>query len=351
MIKINIIPRNYIGFPNLGLEFEVGRTAFKVFGLDIYWYGIIVSVAIILGFFYAMKRAGQFGLIADKVFDTAIVGLVGGFICARLYYVIFSTQKYSFTEIFTKIRDGGFAIYGGIIGAILFALVFMKLRKMRILPVLDLAGMSFLLGIGLGRWGNFFNQEAYGAATAGNLPWGMTGNQIASNVGMNALVHPCFLYESLWCILGFIFLHFYSKKLRSFDGEIFLLFAAWYGIGRAFNEQLRSDSLMIGDFKVSQFLAAMTAGAAIGAFIYYKQRVSKNPESQLFRDTEESAELIAAYNEKQLLDKEKADAKKALKEEEAPSILAVDNEPDNVGDDDSVVPPENEEEDNDGENS
>jgi phosphatidylglycerol:prolipoprotein diacylglycerol transferase len=311
-----------IEFPNLGLELNIGRVAFTVFGIDIFWYAIVITISIILAFLYAAKRSGQFGLISDKVFDAALVGLLGGFLGARLYFVIFSSESYRFIEIFTRIRDGGLAMYGGVIGAVLFGYVYMKLKKFKIKPVLDLAGLGFLIGIGLGRWGNFFNQEAYGSETS--LPWGMTGNRIANSVGENVLVHPCFLYESLWCLFGFVLLHFYSKKLRTFDGEIALLSVAWYGLGRAFNEQLRTDSLMLGDFKVSQLLASISAGAAIGAFIYFKRKAAKNPAVRLYRDTVESAVAISEHKKELKLRKEKADAKKALKEETAPSILLND---------------------------
>jgi phosphatidylglycerol:prolipoprotein diacylglycerol transferase len=327
-----------IAFPNLDLEFTVSRTAFRIFGLDIYWYGIIISVAIVLGFLYAMKRARQFGMIADKVFDCAAFGLLGGFLGARLYYVTFSATRYTFITFFSQIRDGGLGLYGGIIGAVLFGLFAMKWKKMKVLPVLDLAGMSFLLGIGLGRWGNFFNQEAFGSVTSPDFLLGMTGDRIATSMhiqhtpfssyfDLNAhLVHPCFLYESLWCLLGFALLHFYSKKLRTFDGEMFLLFAAWYGFARVFIEQLRSDSLMLGGFKISQLLAAASFGAAVGAFIYFKQKTRKKPA--LYSNSEESAASIAAYELNLKLNKEKAEAKKALKkaDETAPSILAIDNE-------------------------
>jgi phosphatidylglycerol:prolipoprotein diacylglycerol transferase len=321
---------------------------------------VIISIAIVLGFLYAMHRSRQFGMIADKVFDAAAAGLLGGFLGARLYYVIFSETKYTFITFFTTIRDGGLAIYGGIIGAVIFGFIAMKLRKMKVLPVLDLAGMSFLLGIGIGRWGNFFNQEAYGGITSSDFLLGMTGDGIARDAvslnyilhsppGSQALVHPCFLYESFWCLLGFAFLHFYSKKLRTFNGEIFILFAAWYGLGRVFIEQLRSDSLMLGGFKISQLLAAASFGAAIGAFVYFKQKTRKNPA--LYSSSDESAQEIAAYELNLKLNKEKTEAKKALKkaEETAPSILgdvgrdapgAPENEPD-IGDGIPDVPHEN----------
>ena len=322
---------NYIEFPNLfgGFKLDLERTAFNFFNIEIYWYGILVTAAIVTGILYAMRKAKVYGVIADKVFDAAMVGVVGAFIGARLYYVIFhnlnpeNETKYNFVTAITGIRDGGLAIYGGVIGAVLFAYVFMKLRKIKILPVLDLAGLGFLLGIGIGRWGNFFNQEAYGAATAGGLPWGMTGNRIAYQVGSFDPVHPCFLYESLWCVLGFFLLRYYAKKFRSFDGEIILLFIAWYGTGRMFIEALRTDSLMLGNLRISQVLAAVSAGAAVGVLVYFKRRFKADEKYAMFCNTEESTAEIAAYDEKLRLKKEKADAKKAMKENApAPSILA-----------------------------
>ncbi|MCL2637583.1 MAG: prolipoprotein diacylglyceryl transferase [Oscillospiraceae bacterium] len=338
-----------IAFPNLGLEFSnISRTAFRIFGLDIYWYGVIAAVAvIILGFSYALKRSKEFGMITDKVFDCAVVGFLGGGLGARLYYVIFynlnpaNETKYTFVTFFTGFREGGLALYGGIIGAILFGFIAMRLKKMRVLPVLDLAGMSFLLGIGVGRWANFFNQEAYGSVTSPDFLFGMTGDRIGE-----IPVHPCFLYESVWCLLGFALLHFYSKKLRTFNGEIFLLFAAWYGFGRVFIEQLRSDSLMFGEFKISQLLAAASFGAAIGAFIYFKQKTRKAPN--LYSDSEESISSIAAYELKLKLDKEKIAAKKALKnaEQTAPSILSGNVGRDALGTPQEPGVPQNETEEN-----
>ena len=325
---------NYIEFPNLfgGARLEISRTAFNVFGINIYWYSIIVVVGIILAVGYAMQQSDKYGMIADKVFDAAFAGLIGGSLGARLYYVILADKSYNFITFFSDIRDGGLAIYGGVIGGVLVSFVFMKLRKINILPVLDLAGQGFLLGIGIGRWGNFINQEAYGTAVGSDYIFGMTGDRIVREAGQS-LVHPCFLYESLWCILGFILLHFYAKKLRTFDGEIFLLFAFWYGAGRAFNEQLRTDSLMLGDFKISQVLAVITATLALGAYIFLKVKVKKSENYKMFKDTEQSVNLAAAFNEKLRLDKEKAEAKKALrKNETAPSILGDDSDDDNVGD-------------------
>ena len=314
----------------MGFTVEIGRTAFRLFGIDIYWYGVVISVAIVLGFLYATKRAPQFGLISDKVFDAAAAGLIGGFIGARTYYTVFynlspdNPNKYTLITAVTGIRDGGLAIYGGIIGAVTFALIYMKIKKIKLLPVLDLGGLGFLMGIGLGRWGNFFNQEAYGAVIkrAGGLPWGMTGSTIAEEVGWDNLVHPCFLYESIWCLAGFLLLHFYSRKFRMFDGEVFLLFAAWYGTGRSLNESLRTDSLMLGSFKISQLLAAVSALAAVVLFVYFKRKAPGNLEFKLYRDTDESKAALSGYEETLLLLKEKSEAKRVMKKEKtAPSIL------------------------------
>ena len=306
-----------INFPKLGLEMSIERTAFTIGGLAIYWYAIIIVTALILAFTYATRRSEQFGMISDKVFDTALFGLIGAILGARFFFVIFSDKRYTFAQVFTQFRDGGLALYGGILGAVGAALIVMKLKKLKYMPVLDLAGLGFLLGISLGRWGNFFNQEAYGAHT--DLPWGMTGSVIG-----NVPVHPCFLYESLWCLLGFAALHFYSKKLRTFDGEIFLLFVAWYGLGRSLIEHLRADSLMLGSFKVSQLIASITAGAAVGAFIYFKRKAAKTPSMRLYADTAESKVMLAEYEKELKLYKEKSDAKKALKQGVAESIIADD---------------------------
>lgn len=335
---------NTIEFPNLfSGEFNISRTAFTIFNIDIYWYGILITLGVILGFLYAMKRSKSFGMLADNVFDVAFAGAIGGFIGARVYYCIFANLspsrevKYTFITAFTEIRDGGLAIYGGIIGAVLTAFIFAKIKKIHFTPILDLAGLGFFIGQGIGRLGNFVNQECYGAPTAGNLPWGMTGNIIASSpevmeaqaalpAGEYALVHPCFLYETLWCFLGLIILHIYSKKLRTFDGEIFLLYAAWYGTGRGFIEGLRTDSLYAGDIRISQLVGFASAVLALILFIYFKITLKKNETYVMLCNNEENMRKIENYTEDLKLLREKKAAKKALKvkeesEKAAPSIL------------------------------
>lgn len=330
-----------IEFPNLfSGSFAINRVAFSVFGVDIYWYGIIIAVGVILAFIYAMRRTRKFGLIADNVFDVVFVAIIFGFIGARAYYCIFIDTQINFFDL----RHGGLGIYGGIILAAAAAAVMCVIRKVNLPAMFDLGGLGLLIGQCIGRWGNFVNQEAFGAPTAGNLPWGMTGTIIinapevvskqqeldAAGAGIYALVHPCFLYESLWCLLGFIALHFYSKKLRSFDGEIFLLYVMWYGLGRFWIESLRTDSLMLGDFRVSQLVAAASFIIALGLFIFCKITKTAKKGYVMYKDTQLCKDRLAEYDKRQMVIAEKEKAKKAMKQAVNPgeSILAEDEEPD-----------------------
>lgn len=329
-----------VEFPNLfSGSFEINRVAFNIFGIDVYWYGIIIAIGVILAFIYALKRTKQFGLISDNVFDVVFVAIIFGFIGARAYYCIFIDTQINFFDL----RHGGLGIYGGIILAAVAAAVMCVIRKVNLPALFDLGGLGLLIGQSIGRWGNFVNQEAYGAPTAGTLPWGMTGTIIiqapevvqkqaeldAAGSGIYALVHPCFLYESLWCLIGFIALHFYSKKLRSFDGEVFLLYVMWYGLGRFWIEGLRTDSLMLGDFRVSQLVAASSFVIALGLFIFCKITKQKSKGYVMYKDSELCKERFAEYEKRQMIIEEKIKAKKAMKhsEQAAPSILAdADNE-------------------------
>ena len=344
-----------IEFPNLfSGDIEVSRVAFTLFGkVDIYWYGILIAISVVLAFSYAMKTAKKFGLIADNVFDTAFISVIAGFIGARAYYCIFynlmnpeSENKYNIITMFTKIHDGGLAIYGGVIIGVITALIVCRIKKSPLLPLLDLAAPAFLIGQAIGRWGNFINQECYGAPTAGSLPWGMTGTTIALDPIVVAaqtgntepvLVHPCFLYESLWCVVGLLLIHFVGRRVRKFDGEVFLYYVLWYGAGRGWIEGLRTDSLYAGSLKVSQVIAIASAVLAVIMIVYFRISAAKS-EKALYADTELSKERLEAFAKKQVLEKENAAAKKAMKEAEkvmkaakAPSILG-DDENENNGD-------------------
>mgnify|MGYP000807391076 FL=1 len=210
-----------VSFPHLGISLNINNVAFSIGDYHIYWYGIIIGIGFILAFIYAMMSLKRFKIPSEKFLDCVIVGLITAIIGARLYYVFFSWDFYSShpDKIFA-IHDGGLAIYGGLIGALLGGCIIAKILKLNIPAILDVASLGFLIGQGIGRWGNFINQEAFGTET--NLPWGM----MSENTG-GVTVHPCFLYESLWCLLGFVLLHFFSKKFQKYYGQIFLLYLEW----------------------------------------------------------------------------------------------------------------------------
>lgn len=311
-----------VEFPNLFGGFQaIYSRSFSLFGIQIYWYGVLIAVGVALAYFYAMHRMTKdFGIVKDRAFDVVFVATIGGFLCARIYYCVFRTldpnsgTKYNFITMFTTIRDGGIAIYGGIIGAVLIGLLVCKIRKVNFFAMADIASLGFLIGQGIGRWGNFVNQEAYGDICPSDWLFGMTGTRIAEEIGSSkALVHPCFLYESAWCILGFVLLHFYSKKLRTYDGEISLLYAAWYGFERMFVEGIRADSLYLGSIRISQLVAAVTFVAATVLFVVFKI-LTKRSGKPLYVNSEASAALI----EQDRLEEEK---RKAKKNKKAPSIL------------------------------
>lgn len=243
-----------VSFPGLGInDLQVNPIAFSIGDMDIRWYGVIIATGLILAVVYAMTVCRKrYGINPDKLINCVIVGLITAIIGARLYYVAFRWDVYSQNpiEIFS-INEGGLAIYGGLIGALIGGLIVAKISRMNIPALLDVAALGFLIGQGIGRWGNFTNQEAFGTPT--DLPWGM----ISENTG-GVAVHPCFLYESIWCLLGFVLLHFFSKYFRKYDGQIFLMYLVWYGFERMIVEGLRTDSLMtpIFNLRVSQLLSA-----------------------------------------------------------------------------------------------
>lgn len=338
MLMMNIIcaATNSIQFPKLGIDLNIDTEAFSLFGLSIKWYGVLIGLGLLLAMIYCFRRNEEFGIESDRLTDTVIAGFFGAVIGARLYYVILHADSYNDITEVLAIRDGGLAIYGGILGALLAGFVTAKIRKLRVLPVFDLASMGLLIGQCIGRWGNFVNQEAFGSNTS--LPWGMTGGRIqrylANHQAELALkgievdptlpVHPCFLYESIWCLVGFILLHSYYKK-RKFDGEIFAMYVFWYGAGRFFIEGLRTDSLYIGSIRASQLLAAISAIAAL-VFIIVMRIRAKKTAPVLYRDTEESKHLIEQGRQK---DKDYAEKKKNKKKKELTADQKI------IGDDDA----------------
>ncbi len=297
---------NIISFPKLGLEFTINE-AVGIF--NIRWYGVLIAVGFLLAMIYAFYRAKDFGIISDKIVDVAIWGTIGGIVGARAYFVIFYENSFdSFWDIF-KIWEGGIAIYGGLIGGLGLGILGCYLNKVKILPMVDLAVMGFLIGQGIGRWGNFTNGEAYGVEMTNVMPWGMQITEMQNGlvVGQTGIVHPCFLYESLWCILGFVLLHFYSKH-RRFDGEILLMYLGWYGFERFFVEGLRTDSLYWGNFRVSQVLAAICVVVALAVWIFVRVKIKRNEQPEYlmpFGNTEEAQMMIEEYNKNLKSKKEK----------------------------------------------
>lgn len=257
---------NIIKFENLGLTFNINRTAISIFGLNIYWYGVIIAFGLILAFIYATKEAEKKGITQDDLLNLFIIALPCAIVGARLYYVIFSFDDYknNLIEIF-NIRAGGIAIYGAIIGASLAVFLYCRKKKVDIFKVLDIFAVGLLIGQAIGRWGNFVNGEAFGGTTSSLFAMTIIsdGKTIAQNV------HPTFLYESMWNLLGLIILLLYKRK-QVFKGELFSLYMFWYGLGRFLIEGLRADSLYFGPFRVSQIISLILLLA--GAYITVKGR-------------------------------------------------------------------------------
>ena len=268
-------PSNYsfISFPFLGVEVNPPRTL-SIGPLNAYYYGLIIAVGLILAVMYACRRSKEFGLKEDDILDGVLWVTPFAIVCARIYYVAFSWEDYVSNPIsMLYIWEGGIAIYGGVIGAIIGMWAICKYKKIKLTTVLDLILMVFLLGQSIGRWGNFMNREAFGAATNSFFRMGLFNEKTQ----LWEYYHPTFLYESLWNLMGFVLLASLANK-RKYDGQIALGYAAWYGLGRAFIEGLRVDSLWWGPFRVSQVLAAVTCVTAVSVLIWqhFKPHDPKN---------------------------------------------------------------------------
>ena len=265
-----------ISFPSLGIDINP-KQAFDLGPLTIHLYGVVIAFGLVLATIYCMRRSKEFGLTEDHVLDGVLWITPFAILCARAYYCIFSWELYADDPISVLyIWKGGIAIYGGVLGAIVGMIVFCRVKKISLGATLDLVLMGFLIGQAIGRWGNFFNREAFGADTESFLRMGLL-NALTGEITYH---HPTFLYESAWNALGFVILHFLSKK-RTFDGQIALGYALWYGLGRTFIEGLRTDSLYIPGtaLRVSQVLAAMSCIAAAVVLAYF---VIKPPKKTMF---------------------------------------------------------------------
>ena len=304
MILSHINTGNFstISFPNLGIEFDPPRGIQITDSFSIQFYGIIIALGLLLAVYYGLKRSRQFGLREDDILDGVLWIVPFAIICARLYYCAFSWSDYKDDPVsILYIWKGGLAIYGGVIGAAVGVVVFCLLKKIKLPAVLGLVALCFLIGHSIGCWRNFFNRGAFGAATDSFLKMGL----LNSVNGTTVYYHPTFLYESVWNLVGFIALHFLSKK-RQYDGQMALAYVAWYGLGRTFIEGLRMDSLYWGSLRVSQVLAAGTCFIAVAILLFMAFR--KHDRAKLYANV--MAETLEAEAEAEAAAKAEKKAKK-----------------------------------------
>ena len=286
-----------ISFPMFGAGFQLDPPySIDVFGFSIYFYGLIIACGLLLAIVYTSKTSRRFGFSMDTVYDYLIWAVISAVICARLYYCLTYMDANGVHTYLQEpvtilyIRDGGLAIYGGVIGAILALVIRSRMRKEPVFGALDIMALGLLIGQCVGRWGNFFNREAFGYETEIFCRMGLTLN------GSTIYVHPTFLYESLWNFAGFLILHFHSKRRQKYLGQYFLLYLVWYGFGRMLIEGLRSDSLwLVQDvIRVSQLLSAVLFLAGAVVYIINLRRLKQNKPllfgAPLPSDPEQAAE-------------------------------------------------------------
>ncbi len=282
-----------INFPHLGIHFEHVGKAVSVFGFDIAFYGIIIGTAILIGFLIATAEAKRTRQNPEDYLDMGIIGVIAGIAGARLYYVIFSWDMYKDNLLdILNLREGGLAIYGGVIGAVVTVLIFARIRHLNAPQIFDTIALALVNGQMIGRWGNFFNREAFGGYTdslaAMQLPLdGVRSSDVTEAMRANVQVvdgvsyiqvHPTFLYESVWCCILFIILLIYRRH-KKYEGEIFLIYLFGYGLGRVWIEGLRTDQLLlpVAGFPVSQLLAGIIVIVTGGLLIYLKKNHKRMP--------------------------------------------------------------------------
>lgn len=287
---------NGVSFPGLGIgEFKIDPTAFSIIPgkLTIEWYALIICVGLLAAYFVCDRLAKRFDLTRDDVLDVLLIGLPAGFIGARVWYILGDLQSFDSFLDMISVWNGGLAIYGGIFGGCLAGFFVCRYKKVAFSNMLDLAAIGFMIGQIIGRWGNFANVEVFGIET--DLPWRMGINVFNSYgvaIGEWSYVHPLFLYESLWNLLGLLMIFAYMDS-RKFKGEVFLLYTAWYGIGRAWMEPLRNSSynLHIFGLRVNMLLAIFMALLAIGLIVYIRV---KKPE-RLMRTVPRGEVMESSY--------------------------------------------------------
>lgn len=289
--NIALMAKGWVEFPNLfgdkGLKIPINDTAFNIGAFEVKWYGLIICLAVVLCIVLGLRSCQKHGLTQDDVLDYILFAIPSAMIGARLYYVIFQWENYAEDPITALyVWEGGLAIYGGVIGALIALLCVAKYKKHSFIRVAGFAMPYIILGQAIGRWGNFFNQEAFGRYTT--MPWGMTGSEIEEWVytqaakgvegySIGTLVHPTFLYESLWCFAAFAIMMIYRKKWEKHEGESLCLYMILYGLERTFVEGLRTDSLYIPGtaVRVSQLLSAILVIVGVALFVDIKRKQKK----------------------------------------------------------------------------
>jgi len=293
----------YISFPGLGIEpFHIDKTAFSLFGRNVAWYGVLITLGMVLAVLFGLWVAKKEGVSSDDLIDLAFTVIVCGVLGARAYYVIFTWDQYNYL-VTSAVSDGtfmgalsaffsnlwgtfvncialwrgGLAIYGGVIAGLISAYIFARIKKLKFLKLFDIMAPAVTIGQIIGRWGNFINIEAFGGKT--DLPWRM-GISFSMNGGETFLsemfVHPTFLYESLWNSVGLLLLFLIYKKGKKFDGQACCTYFIWYGFGRMLIEGLRTDSLMIGPFRVSQLVGLTSLVIGVVLMSYFAAKWKKS---------------------------------------------------------------------------
>lgn len=363
-----------IAFPGLGIgEFEINRVAFSVFGVEIYWYALLITCGILLAVLYTKYRSEREWVSVDNLLDIAMTTVILGVIGARLYYVLTSLDSGSYNTLkdWINIRNGGLGIYGGIIGGAIGLIAMSKIRKANVFAVLDSAAPGVMIAQAIGRWGNFCNGEAFGSPIVdGQITYAFLGPEKMYPVGESNIlyklrmavessatradgyrgmieVQPTFLYESLWNLLGFLLINIIYKK-KKFNGQIALMYFAWYGFGRMFIEGLRTDSLFVPGtgIRISQMLGLVLFIAAFAALIVgfvfaYKKKLAKAlipdfvPDIQAFRAEQKriEAERVAAKRAARQGHANIVDEQEQEEQEQAQEIQPEEKEEDNHGND------------------
>lgn len=283
------LPDASISFPMLGGWSIDPPAYFKLGPLTIHFYGVIIATGFLLAVMYCARRSREFGMTPDNVFDVIILGVPLAIICARIYYCTFHWDTYRDDPISVLyIWNGGLGMYGVIFGAILALVIYCRWKKLSIPAFLDMVCFGFIIGQILGRWGNFMNREAFGYET--DIFCRMV---LTTPKGVSYSVHPTFLYESVWNLAGFIFMHFYSKKHRSFDGQMFLIYLSWYGFGRMLIEGLRTDSLYLWgtNIRVSQLVSAILLVVSVTILLYNRFKRRPDPEN-MFVNRQRAANTV-----------------------------------------------------------